>query len=212
MSAIAFLRELLDAGLELEAALIAAERFERKALDVVDAKRAKDRDRKRNTRISEDSAESVDGAENADTPRSLPPSPQTPQPPTHTPVSINTRAREADFERFWAAYPRKTGKGAAKQKYALALAKIAGPDPPGLLLRALERVKATWTDAQFIPHPATWLHQGRWDDEPETSVIDLKPRQAHVPRPDAKFAAKEANLSRALAGAQAAARMRAGGG
>lgn len=212
MSAIAFLRELLDAGLDLEAALIAAERFERKALDAAETKKAKDRERKRKARNSADSADGAEIAETPDTPLSRPPSPQTPQPPTHTPVRDTTRAREADFERFWAAYPRKVGKGAAKQKYVAALAKIGGPDPPAVLLRALERVKATWTDAQFIPHPATWLHQGRWDDEPETPVIDLKPRQAHAQRPDAKFAAKEANHARAFAGAEAAARMRAGNG
>lgn len=36
-------------------------------------------------------------------------------------------------------------------------------------MTAVERQKCSdqWTqnNGQFIPHPATWLNQGRWDDE-----------------------------------------------
>ena len=39
------------------------------------------------------------------------------------------------------------------------------------MLAALDRVKPTWDDAQFIPHPATWLNQERWDDEPDQVAI-----------------------------------------
>lgn len=141
-----------------------------------------------------------------DQPLSLPPSPQTPQPPTHTRVrDITTRVREA-FARWWAAYPRKVGKEDAWRKYQIAARKI-GDDFEAVLIGGLERAKAAWTDAQFIPHPATWLHQGRWEDEP--TVINLAPRQTHAQRPDTKRTAREANYDRALAGAEAAARARA---
>lgn len=73
----------------------------------------------------------------------------------------------SDFAIFWDAYPRKKGKGAAQQAYAAAIKRMSGSDPPVQLLAALERVKPTWREPKFIPHPATWLNQSRWEDEPD---------------------------------------------
>lgn len=69
------------------------------------------------------------------------------------------------YEAFWQAYPRKTGKLAAFRKYKMALQYI----PHKELLEAVEvyAKSVEGKDKQFIPHPATWLHQGRWDDEIE---------------------------------------------
>ena len=72
------------------------------------------------------------------------------------------------FERFWSVYPRKIGKQSAKR--AFERVKV----PLETLVTAVERQKCSdqWTqnNGQFIPHPATWLNQGRWDDElPESS-------------------------------------------
>lgn len=62
MSAIAFLRELLDAGLDLEAALIAAEKHELKSVEAAEAKAARRRERdaarKRAERVRNGHAES----------------------------------------------------------------------------------------------------------------------------------------------------------
>lgn len=67
------------------------------------------------------------------------------------------------FERFWSVYPRKVGKQSAKR--AFERVKV----PLETLVTAVERQKCSdqWTqnNGQFIPHPATWLNQGRWDDE-----------------------------------------------
>ena len=67
------------------------------------------------------------------------------------------------FERFWSVYPRKIGKQSAKR--AFDRVKV----PLETLVTAVERQKCSdqWTqnNGQFIPHPATWLNQGRWDDE-----------------------------------------------
>lgn len=67
------------------------------------------------------------------------------------------------FERFWAVYPRKVGKQSAKR--AFEKVKV----PLETLVTAVERQKcsAQWTrdNGQYIPHPTTWLNQGRWDDE-----------------------------------------------
>ena len=73
-------------------------------------------------------------------------------------------ARDA-FDTFWKAYPRKVGKEAARK--AFAKVKV----PVETLVTAVEAQKASpqWTKdgGQFIPNPATWLNQGRWEDEAE---------------------------------------------
>lgn len=66
------------------------------------------------------------------------------------------------FERFWSVYPRKVGKQSAKR--AFERVKV----PLETLVTAVERQKCSdqWTrdNGQYIPHPTTWLNQGRWDD------------------------------------------------
>ena len=68
------------------------------------------------------------------------------------------------FEQFWRVCPRKAGKGAARTAWVRACRKA---DPP-TILAGIERAKLGWRDVepQFIPHPATWLNQERWLDEP----------------------------------------------
>jgi hypothetical protein len=73
---------------------------------------------------------------------------------------------EERFEQWWASYPRKVGKGNAKKIFL----KIA-PDKALFekMMTTLEKAKhcEQWSKehGQFIPHPSTWLGQGRWDDE-----------------------------------------------
>ena len=75
-------------------------------------------------------------------------------------------SRASAFDVFWKAYPKKTGKEAAKKSFARAKADI------GTMLSALEVQKQSeqWTknNGQFIPNPTTWLNQGRWEDEVQT--------------------------------------------
>lgn len=71
------------------------------------------------------------------------------------------------FERFWQAYPRKVGRGAAEKSWG----KLRpDADLAERILAAVERDKGTgqWTRdrGQFIPYPATWLNQRRWEDDP----------------------------------------------
>lgn len=66
----------------------------------------------------------------------------------------------AEFERFWSAYPRKVGKGAAQKAWRAAMRKTT----PDAVIAAVQRF--AWPDdQQFIPHPATWLNAERWADE-----------------------------------------------
>lgn len=74
---------------------------------------------------------------------------------------------EERFARFWAAYPNKTGKEAARKVWRRLKPSQA---LTGVMLLAIERqrISDAWAreNGRFIPHPATWLNQGRWDDEP----------------------------------------------
>ena len=85
----------------------------------------------------------------------------------------------ADFEGFWSAYPRKVGKDAAWRAWKNRQREKSLPELPELL-QALERARgcAQWQreGGQYIPHPATWLGQGRWMDEPPATegVLDGK--------------------------------------
>lgn len=75
------------------------------------------------------------------------------------------------FEEFWSAYPKKVGKEAARKAFKK-VPKRARP----LLIPAIQQQKQSeqWTkdNGRYIPNPATWLNQGRWDDELD-SVSDV---------------------------------------
>jgi hypothetical protein len=70
------------------------------------------------------------------------------------------------FETFWKTSPRKTGKASASRSFERAVKKGV---PAEKIIAAVETHKrgAGWKkdNGQFIPHPTTWLNQGRWDDE-----------------------------------------------
>jgi hypothetical protein len=67
------------------------------------------------------------------------------------------------FNEFYSNYPKKVGKLAAMKAYEKALKLV---DATTLLHAAIQYSQATrGKDPKFIPHPATWLNQGRWDDE-----------------------------------------------
>jgi hypothetical protein len=75
---------------------------------------------------------------------------------------------ESAFEAFWQAYPRRIGKGAALRAWQ----KITSPRRTlQAIVAALQWQVLTeqWTrdGGRFIPHPATYLNQTRWLDEPE---------------------------------------------
>lgn len=162
-------------------------------------RREKDRDRKRVRGIPQKSADSAElPLETKGSPKPLPKtqSEDPPSPPKGGSSPILAFPKSNGFARFWEAYPRKQAKGAAERAYAKAVRQIHGPDPPGLLLAALERVKPTWSEPQFIPHAATWLNDRRWEDEPETQDA-----RRPDPRPSDAFVRKQANLARSFAGA-----------
>ena len=75
-----------------------------------------------------------------------------------------------DFLEFWQAYPKKVGKGAAWSAWK----KTKKQRPPnGRVVEAVNTQKRSeqWRkdDGQYIPNPATWLNQHRWEDEAEAA-------------------------------------------
>lgn len=70
------------------------------------------------------------------------------------------------FDRFWLAYPKKVGKGAARTAWK----KIRpGKELIDVIVHAVEKAKKSeqWAreKGRYIPNPATWLNQERWEDE-----------------------------------------------
>ena len=83
-------------------------------------------------------------------------------------IALSCNQKQDAFETFWDAYPRKV----AKDKSRTAFGKVPKSEIPALMA-ALEKHKRSdqWTKdgGQFIPHPATWLNQKRWQgDAPPT--------------------------------------------
>jgi hypothetical protein len=72
------------------------------------------------------------------------------------------------FDTFWKAYPRKVNKPGALKAWKNKKLN----DSIDIILAGLERWKASrqWVKdgGQFIPHPATWINQERWNDDVET--------------------------------------------
>jgi hypothetical protein len=72
----------------------------------------------------------------------------------------------ADYwTQFWSAYPRRTAPAAAKK--ALEKVRKKGDVPFSVILDAVKifRHETQNTEMQFIPHPATWINDGRWADD-----------------------------------------------
>ena len=84
-----------------------------------------------------------------------------------------------EFEEFWDRYPKKVGKGDAFRAWK----KInPGSELRAKILWAVDQQKRSeqWQRdrGQYVPNPATWLNQARWDDEPEAGAQATAP-----PRP-----------------------------
>ena len=100
------------------------------------------------------------------------------QSPDKLPPKIQSIETEADkrknkpsaiadgFDDFWQQYPVKKGKEAARKAWK----KIPLPVVPEIMTALAEQVEQpSWVKdgGKFIPHPATWLNNKRWEDEIE---------------------------------------------
>lgn len=81
-----------------------------------------------------------------------------------------SKEKKYGFDTFWSAYPKKVGKEKCLNWFL-----IHRPNDELLqkMLKTIEEYKNTkqWSNPQYIPHPYTWLNQGRWDDEIEQETF-----------------------------------------
>lgn len=81
-------------------------------------------------------------------------------------------AVEKAFASFWQMYPRKVGKPMAFKAFNAVYREARASERNALYLKMMSALRAAkgtrgWTKdgGEFIPHPTTWLHQRRWEDE-----------------------------------------------
>lgn len=71
---------------------------------------------------------------------------------------------DAQFDQFWSTYPRRVGKISARKAWDKARKTVDSETIiAGAVRYAQER---SGEDHEFTAHPATWLNQGRWMDDP----------------------------------------------
>jgi hypothetical protein len=76
----------------------------------------------------------------------------------------------ATFDQFWAIYPKKRAKGAARKAWDKAVAKT---DPAKILSAAVAYAKSrAAADPKFTKWPQGWLADERWDDQPDLPSAD----------------------------------------
>lgn len=113
--------------------------------------------------------------------------------PTPTPKRKNNSFQLCQpelFAEFWDAYPKKVGKQNAERAFGKAVADV--PDRRvllGVMLTAISQQKRSqqWVKdgGMFIPHPATWLNQRRWEDQLDPAVAAPPEARVQPARPSA---------------------------
>lgn len=68
-------------------------------------------------------------------------------------------------ELIYRAYPRKVAKGAATKSIRKALTKVSFDALLAAVDEYARACKQTGKERDFIPYPATWFNQERWDDD-----------------------------------------------
>lgn len=84
----------------------------------------------------------------------------------------NTNKTRARFTEFWAIYPKKAAKPDAEKAWDK---NVQTEDLADLIISDVERRrgKSDWLrdNGRYIPYPATYLNQHRWEDEEPLKVV-----------------------------------------
>lgn len=91
----------------------------------------------------------------------------------HPPNSVRPPSVAEQFDEFWAAYPVKVGKGAARKQFERAIKKTPAAEIIQGAQRFAAQCRANQTERQFIKHPQGWLSAERWADETLQNVVAL---------------------------------------
>ena len=83
------------------------------------------------------------------------------------PIQQQTVDPEISFDSFWACYPRRVAKAAARKAWAR-----LSPDQQAAAIIGIVawRPIMLTKDAEYLPHPASWLNGERWEDELPSKV------------------------------------------
>ena len=85
-----------------------------------------------------------------------------------------TSSLDDGFHEFWKAYPKKVGKDAAIKMWQRKKPKV------DLIINALKwQIKHDQWQKGIIPNPATYLNEGRWQDEPASAVPEWKSKNSN---------------------------------
>lgn len=103
--------------------------------------------------------------------------------------------KQEQFNIFWSKYPKKVSKEQAKKAFF----KTSFSDEMfSEMLNSLEKFKKTkdWLKdkGQYIPYPATWLNQKRWEDEFENNIFEEKVFNNIDPEVEARFNSKAGEI------------------
>jgi hypothetical protein len=96
-------------------------------------------------------------------------------PSTRAPSAQELEAVKSQFDAWWAVFPtgRKKGRGKAHIAFCgvvlgRGVLKASGQE----LIDAAKAYAATKPNPRFVPLPTTWLHEGRWLDDPKEAPAD----------------------------------------
>ena len=142
----------------------------------VEARRERDRERKRNQprdkggKFAGRTVNALDSTRNGTESARTSTDSTVPLPSPPLPIT-NAHPSGSAFDDWWAIWGKKKAKGDAEKAYKAALKKISHDDLMAKTRAYWDHVKASGTDLQYVPYPATWLRAEQWDD-------DLGPSQA----------------------------------
>ena len=79
----------------------------------------------------------------------------------------------SNFDTFWISYPKKIAKPAAEKAWNKA--KVNGEYSSLMEALAKQKESDQWKSdsGKFIPNPATWINQRRWEDETGETANDI---------------------------------------
>lgn len=86
--------------------------------------------------------------------------------PTNRPLTTHEPSiNQQSFDEWWEVWPKKVAKGAARTAYKSAMKKTTHDNLMACTRAAVRIWERDRTEKKFIPFPATWLNQERWEDE-----------------------------------------------
>lgn len=152
------------------------------SVEYLEERRRRNADRMRTKRANEAAQQAADQGKqavrehSANTTRTVLSTPTTTTTTKNTPSAAD--AAGESFQAFWSRYPRKVGKQAAAKAFTKALRHTDADTIVAGLAAAVAGWTACGTESRFIPHPSTWLNEGRWDDQDQLLPGDPRQDQA----------------------------------